>query len=230
MKKKMSLAQFVIFIESYNANINIPLIRRAYEFSDKAHDGQFRESGDHFIEHCLEVAFILAELHMDSATIAAGLIHDVVEDTAVSIDEIKKELRKSDSRVRSHIKTLNRKGMIRCVGKAKVKKFSPSRDGLEAMYSEIFEDPKYDDLEDCCIAGECMTSGCSRVAEDYWRDGYYCRGCIIGLDVLGDRLDIKKWHEKSWVAPSGAGQVLEMVQPSYSDDISLEDEIDLDNG
>ena len=91
MKKKMNLAQFIIFIESYNANINIPLIRRAYEFSDKAHDGQFRESGEHFIEHCLEVAFILAELHMDSSTIAAGLMHDVVEDTSVSIGDIRKE-------------------------------------------------------------------------------------------------------------------------------------------
>jgi len=89
MKSKMNLAQFIIFIESFNANIDIPLVRRAYEFSDKAHDGQFRETGDHFIEHCLEVAFILAELHMDSATIAAGLIHDVVEDTAVTINEVR---------------------------------------------------------------------------------------------------------------------------------------------
>ncbi|HHI02544.1 MAG TPA: HD domain-containing protein, partial [candidate division Zixibacteria bacterium] len=91
MKPKMNLAQFIIFIESYNANIDIPLIRRAYEFSDRAHDGQFRETGDHYIEHCLEVAFILAEQHMDSATIAAGLIHDVVEDTPVTINEIEKE-------------------------------------------------------------------------------------------------------------------------------------------
>ncbi len=91
MKNKMNLAQFIIYIESFNANINIPLIRKAYEFSDKSHDGQFRESGDHFIEHCLEVAFILAEQHMDSTTIAAGLMHDVVEDTAVTIDEIKQE-------------------------------------------------------------------------------------------------------------------------------------------
>lgn len=91
MKAKMNLAQFIIFIESYNANIDIPLIRKAYEFSDRAHDGQYRESGDHFIEHCLEVAFILAEQHMDSATIAAGLVHDVVEDTSVTIDELRRE-------------------------------------------------------------------------------------------------------------------------------------------
>jgi GTP diphosphokinase / guanosine-3',5'-bis(diphosphate) 3'-diphosphatase len=91
MKKKMNLAQFMIYIESYNANINIPLIRKAYEFSDRVHAGQLRETGDHYIEHCLEVAFILAEQHMDSTTIAAGLLHDVVEDTQVTIEEIQKE-------------------------------------------------------------------------------------------------------------------------------------------
>ncbi|MCD6162524.1 MAG: bifunctional (p)ppGpp synthetase/guanosine-3',5'-bis(diphosphate) 3'-pyrophosphohydrolase [candidate division Zixibacteria bacterium] len=91
VKTKMNLAQFIIYIEAFNANIDIPLIRKAYEFSDKAHDGQFRESGDHYIEHCLETAFILAEQHMDSTTIAAGLIHDVVEDTPTTIEQVEKE-------------------------------------------------------------------------------------------------------------------------------------------
>jgi len=91
MKKPMNLAQFIIFIESFNANINIPLIRKAYEFSDRAHAGQLRENGDPFIEHCLEVAFILAEQHMDSTTIAAGLLHDVVEDTRIKLDDIRRE-------------------------------------------------------------------------------------------------------------------------------------------
>lgn len=87
----MNLAEFIIKIESFNANVGIPLLRRAYEFSDQAHKGQYRESGDPYVEHCLEVAFILAEQHMDSATIAAGLIHDVVEETDVSIEQIRKE-------------------------------------------------------------------------------------------------------------------------------------------
>jgi GTP diphosphokinase / guanosine-3',5'-bis(diphosphate) 3'-diphosphatase len=91
MKKKMNLAQFIIYIESFNANVNIPLIRKAYEFSDKAHSNQLRETGDPFIEHCLEVAFILAEQHMDSTTIAAGMLHDVVEDTSITLDEVRKE-------------------------------------------------------------------------------------------------------------------------------------------
>ena len=87
----MNLAEFIIQVESFNANINIPLIRKAYEFSDRSHSGQFRESGEPFIEHCLNVAFILAELHMDSDTIAAGLLHDIVEDSEVSAAEIRKE-------------------------------------------------------------------------------------------------------------------------------------------
>ena len=62
----MNLAEFIIRIESFNANVNIPLIRKAYEFSDRAHAGQKRQSGEPFVEHCLEVAFILAEQHMDS--------------------------------------------------------------------------------------------------------------------------------------------------------------------
>jgi GTP pyrophosphokinase len=87
----MNLAEFIIAVESYNANIDISLIRKAYEFSDKAHAGQYRESGDPFVEHCLNVAFILAEQHMDSATIAAGLLHDAVEDADATIDQIKAE-------------------------------------------------------------------------------------------------------------------------------------------
>lgn len=87
----MNLAEFIIKIESFNANVDIPLIRRAYEFSDKAHKGQMRSSGEPFIEHCLEVAFFLAEMHMDSTSLAAGLIHDVVEDTDISLEQVRKE-------------------------------------------------------------------------------------------------------------------------------------------
>ncbi|MDP2960350.1 MAG: RelA/SpoT family protein, partial [candidate division Zixibacteria bacterium] len=87
----MNLAEFVIKIESFNANVDIPLLRKAYEFSDNAHKGQFRESGDPYIQHCLEVAFILAEQHLDTDTITAGMIHDVIEETDIKLEEIEKE-------------------------------------------------------------------------------------------------------------------------------------------
>jgi len=91
MTTVLNLAEFIIRVESFNANINIPLIRRAYEFSSNAHAGQHRESGEPYVVHCLNVALILAELHLDSTTIAAGLIHDVVEDTEYSLDRIREE-------------------------------------------------------------------------------------------------------------------------------------------
>ena len=87
----MNLAEFIIRLESFNANINIPLVRKAYEFSSQAHAGQKRQSGEPYVEHCLEVAFILAEQHMDSTTIAAGLVHDAVEDTGISIEQLRDE-------------------------------------------------------------------------------------------------------------------------------------------
>ncbi len=87
----MNLAQFIIQVESRNSNIDIPLLRRAYEFSARAHEGQKRESGEPFIEHCHETAIILAEFHMDSTTLAAGLLHDVVEDTEFTLQNIRDE-------------------------------------------------------------------------------------------------------------------------------------------
>jgi predicted transcriptional regulator len=144
----------------------------------------------------------------------------------VSVDDIKKELGKSNSRVRSHVKALIGKGMIRCVGKSRAKKYSPSMGGLEAISYDTFEDPDYDELETFCIAGVCMTSGCGQNAEAFWRGGYYCRECIIGKNDSADMADIRKWHELTWGTPSGAGAALEMA---YSEDISGENEISIDS-
>ena len=66
----------------------IAIIEQAYAFAEKAHDGQLRVSGEHYIEHPLQVAFILAELQLDAASLAAALLHDVPEDAKVPIAEI----------------------------------------------------------------------------------------------------------------------------------------------
>ena len=66
-------------------------IYEAYEFADEKHKGQMRKSGDPYITHPLHVAIILAELHVGPDTIIAGLLHDVVEDTNVILDEISKK-------------------------------------------------------------------------------------------------------------------------------------------
>jgi GTP pyrophosphokinase len=74
--------------------LDVDLLARAYKFSAAAHEGQFRKNGDPFVTHCVEVARILADLQLDSTTVAAGLIHDVVEDTSVTIDDVEKEFGK----------------------------------------------------------------------------------------------------------------------------------------
>jgi guanosine-3',5'-bis(diphosphate) 3'-pyrophosphohydrolase len=70
------------------------LLARAYRFSDDAHRGQTRLSGEPFVTHCVEVAKILAELQLDSVTVACGLIHDVVEDTSVTVADVEREFGK----------------------------------------------------------------------------------------------------------------------------------------
>jgi len=70
---------------------DLELVRRAYEFSQKNHAGQSRASGEPYLVHPLGVAQVLAEMKMDAVAIAAGLLHDSVEDTSVTIVDIRKE-------------------------------------------------------------------------------------------------------------------------------------------
>lgn len=64
---------------------------RAYKFSDAAHAGQVRHSGEPYVSHCIEVARILADLQLDTTTVASGLLHDIVEDTDITIEDVSRE-------------------------------------------------------------------------------------------------------------------------------------------
>ena len=67
------------------------LILRAYRFAEKAHQGQKRASGEPYVSHCIAVASILAELRVPPAVVIAGLLHDTVEDTSVTLEDIQRE-------------------------------------------------------------------------------------------------------------------------------------------
>lgn len=75
-------------VSSYMNNDHVAFVKKAYEEAKKAHEGQFRSSGEAYILHPIQVAGILAELEMDPSTVAAGFLHDVVEDTDVSREDI----------------------------------------------------------------------------------------------------------------------------------------------
>lgn len=70
------------------------LIERAYRVADKAHHGQTRASGEPYISHCLAVASILAEMRVPSEVVAAGLLHDTIEDTPITLDDIMRDFSK----------------------------------------------------------------------------------------------------------------------------------------
>jgi len=78
-------------LERYNKTADLELVRRAFDLSYDLHLGQYRKSGEPYIEHPLEVAKILVGLKMDYQTIIGGLLHDTVEDTDVSIDQIREQ-------------------------------------------------------------------------------------------------------------------------------------------
>ncbi|MCX7017198.1 MAG: bifunctional (p)ppGpp synthetase/guanosine-3',5'-bis(diphosphate) 3'-pyrophosphohydrolase [Candidatus Sumerlaeota bacterium] len=73
------------------APADLALFERAYVFGEKAHEGQKRRSGEPYFSHCIETMRLLAELRMDPATLTAGLLHDVLEDTPVSLEGLRKE-------------------------------------------------------------------------------------------------------------------------------------------
>jgi GTP pyrophosphokinase len=86
-----SVAELCDKIKSYHPAAPIHIIEKAYLFSEKAHEGQMRRSGEPYISHPLNVAGILADLHLDIDTIVTGLLHDTVEDTAVTLEDVKRE-------------------------------------------------------------------------------------------------------------------------------------------
>lgn len=85
------LENLILKIEQYNPKADLQLVIKAYSFARLAHEGQLRNSGELFFIHPFNVAMILADLNMDTATIIAGLLHDVIEDTEISHEVIAEE-------------------------------------------------------------------------------------------------------------------------------------------
>ncbi|MBU4226441.1 MAG: bifunctional (p)ppGpp synthetase/guanosine-3',5'-bis(diphosphate) 3'-pyrophosphohydrolase [Chloroflexi bacterium] len=87
----MSLEELVKDLPDNYTNADRELVQRAYRLAERAHDGQKRASGEPYINHCLAVAAILAGLHMPADVVAAGLLHDTVEDTPVTLIDLRRD-------------------------------------------------------------------------------------------------------------------------------------------
>ncbi len=86
-----TLEQIEAQVRAYNPDADLTGLDLAYEFAVSAHEGQSRKSGEPFINHPIEVALILAELHLDTATLKAALLHDTVEDSDVTMTQVREQ-------------------------------------------------------------------------------------------------------------------------------------------
>ncbi len=134
----MSMSQQNITIESVitevtkkNRGADLGLLRRAYEFAERAHKGQKRASGDPYITHPVHTAYTLSKMNLDDATIAAALLHDVVDDTPVTIEEVEKEFGKEIAFLVSGVTKL---------GKIKYRGIERHVENLRKMFFAMAED------------------------------------------------------------------------------------------
>ena len=88
MAKKATIAEIVKSAKKYLRHLNEERLLMAYNFAKEAHKGQLRGSGEAYIQHPLEVTKILADLHLDEDTLIVSLLHDVLEDTEKTVDDI----------------------------------------------------------------------------------------------------------------------------------------------
>ena len=87
----MKISSYIESLSEKYSPVDKELLQRALTVAEKAHKGQKRESGEPYINHCKAVASILAELHVPPAVVAAGLLHDTVEDTGIDFKDLKRE-------------------------------------------------------------------------------------------------------------------------------------------
>ncbi|MEX2161087.1 MAG: bifunctional (p)ppGpp synthetase/guanosine-3',5'-bis(diphosphate) 3'-pyrophosphohydrolase [Anaerolineales bacterium] len=107
------------------------LLQRAYRFAANAHKGQKRYSGEPYVNHCVAVAIILAELHVPPVVVAAGLLHDTVEDTEVTLADLRQEFGEELAKLVDGVTKLSQLPRVSRMGGSGKKARVTSRDGLE---------------------------------------------------------------------------------------------------
>ena len=88
---KVRIEDILNRVEQYRPDLNEDLLRHAYVFAAIRHQGQVRRSGEAYFVHPLTVAWILAQMELDEVAIAAGLLHDILEDTETTEEELERE-------------------------------------------------------------------------------------------------------------------------------------------
>ena len=95
---EISIKEVIKKVKANNGSSDSKLIQKAYLYAEKKHGGQVRLSGDPYVKHPLEVAYILSDLELDDSSICAALLHDVIEDTDATHEEMVENFRRRNCR------------------------------------------------------------------------------------------------------------------------------------
>ncbi|MDC1527804.1 bifunctional GTP diphosphokinase/guanosine-3',5'-bis pyrophosphate 3'-pyrophosphohydrolase [Gammaproteobacteria bacterium] len=104
----MTISNFTNDLNDYMGNAQVDLVRRAYFYAEQAHDGQFRRSGEHYVSHPLAVAEILRAMHMDHQSLLAAMLHDVIEDTGITKNDIEGQFGETVANLVDGVSKLNK--------------------------------------------------------------------------------------------------------------------------
>lgn len=129
------LNELIDVIKKHDLKHDLDRIKRAYKFAEKAHDGQFRMSGEPYVEHPAATAKILASLKVDEETIIAGLLHDVPEDTPYTVQDLEKRFGKKVANLVSALTKLSKVYYRHSMGERQVQ-------SLRKMFLQTADDPR----------------------------------------------------------------------------------------
>ena len=127
-------------VKKYHPSGDMSLIEKAYRLAEKAHVNQFRKSGEPYIIHPLCVAIILADLELDKETIVAGLLHDVIEDTILTDEEIKEQFGEDVALLVDGVTKLEYLKLTETIGEKSADKLEIQAENLRKMFLAMAKD------------------------------------------------------------------------------------------
>lgn len=127
--------------DSYLPDKDVKMVRRAYDIASDAHEGALRRSGEPFVNHPVHVALILADLHLDAQAISAALLHDTVEDTELSIEDIEKSFGPEVCRLVDGVTKLSRIRLPAAEDR-NTREVQEQAENLRKMFLAMVEDPR----------------------------------------------------------------------------------------
>ncbi len=127
----MTIERIIELIKSKHPDVDTTMVELAYELAEKAHKGQKRMSGEEYIQHPLETAYKLAQMDIDLPTVIAGLLHDVPEETYITLEDIKKDFGEEIARL---------VGGITKLGKIKYRGLERYAENLRKMFIAMAQD------------------------------------------------------------------------------------------